>query len=243
MAAPAASRRHDLVASEGRALWQARRHALDIEAQGGSVLLVAYTPGAATVTIGRPGSGTPSSLSFALDPAGCAALTDYLARTSAKTIELFDVARTPDALLDALFAFSASVEIVGVDLWALRGAPTPRLGRARMPGCRSCVACLDDYDASNDAPQRREREARLVRALTAARTVRSLDRLGGAFARRVFGQKAAVLESEAGPAGLNDTLARETGRLGICAYPSWECDRIAVRLARTLASPERIAAS
>jgi hypothetical protein len=210
---------------------------LELEHSGTIALLVVFAASSSSIAFQRVDAGAPVSLRFDLDSVGLAGLADYLARLQVKAVELFDIADAPDALFDALLAIGAPVDLYGIDLWALRGAPAAQTGRCSSPaGSTPCRACLENHSAVTESRSWREREARIARAFAAARNVRSLDRMGSAFAHRLFGERAAeTWEPPQEPASFTALAPRVDDRLGIIApVPSLESDRIAVRLARGL---------
>jgi O-antigen biosynthesis protein len=229
-----------LVAAEPRALWQATRRARELEGSGASAIIVSCLAGGRRVEVRRADSGSPASLDFSLDAAGEAALVAFLNNARAKVVELFDVAHTPDSVIDALLDLDAPLDLFGLDLWTLRGAPAPwTAGCHSLAGPGPCRACVEPSVLSDDTAQRPEREARLARVFTAARSIRSVDRMAAAFAKRVFGAKAEPASEPETEIAPPPTLWRlEPDRIGILApLPSLESDRVATRLARKLARP------
>jgi GT2 family glycosyltransferase len=227
-----------IVASEGRVHWQARQRSRGLHARGEAAVLLLFSPEGDRVELRRAEEGAPASLQFPLDQSGQRRLRTYLRRLKVRAVEIFDAARAPAPLTDALFALGAPTDLFCVDLWAMRGAAAPRFGPCETPlesqPCRSCVA---DYAAKADTSRERERQTKLAQTISAARGVRSVDRMGFAFATRIFGAKAGAPEPEVdetykppSPGSIVDQHV-----LGVLApVASAECDRLLVRLSRKL---------
>lgn len=229
-----------MLASEGRAHWQARRRARDLHRRGEAAILIAFPPDGDRVEFWRAEEGAPASLRFTLDEAGERRLMDYLRRLKVRVVEIFDAARAPDPLMNAVLALGAPIDLFCVDFWSMRAAPAPRRGACAAPlEPQPCSACAADYDAVAGPSRERERQARLARAISAARGVRSIDRMSAAFATRFFGAQAQSPEWDVDEPRLRrrpEELA-DPRVLGVLApLASVECDRLLVRLSRKLAA-------
>ena len=150
-------------------------------------------------------------------------------------MEIFDALTTPDALLDLIISLGAPIDLYCIDLWTLRGASGRRAGPcASLDEFRPCPACVDDAARGVDPRDTRAREGRLARAIAAARSIRSTDRLSAAFARRGFGAKAAPWDEPPTPRSPERFLAGP--RLGVLApFASADNDRLITALGRRLA--------
>ncbi len=234
--APPAGARALLAAAPGRAAWRAERRARETESGGlPAAVILAVAPGARRVELSRPGEGAPATLTFDLDSGGLRRLADYLRSLAAEVVEIFDALSIPETLIDVLIALGTPVELHDVDLWTFRGEPKPRHGScaflAELGPCESCAA---DPDGDPDvAAARKPRDLSAARILAAARAVHSSDRMGAAFAERLFGSKAMAWRREPRPRS-----KRATGeKLGVLApFASAANDRLIARLARRLAS-------
>ena len=150
-------------------------------------------------------------------------------------MEIFDALTMPDALLDLIIGLGAPIDLYCIDLWTLRGASRRRAGPcASLEEFRPCPACVDDAARGLDPRDERAREGRLARAIAAARSIRSTDRLSAAFARRGFGAKAAPWDEPPAPRSPERFFAGR--RLGVFApFASADNDRLIAALGRRLA--------
>ena len=191
--------------------------------------------GGLRIELSRPGGGAPASLGFRLDSTGLRRAAVYLRALAPNRAEIFDALTMPDALLDLIIGLGAPIDLYCVDLWTLRGVSRLRGGPCESPEeARPCPACVDDAARSGDPKDERAREARLARAIAAARSIRSTDRLSAAFARRVFGAKAAPWSEPPAPRAPARVLAGR--RLGVLRpFTSADNDRLVTALGRRLA--------
>jgi GT2 family glycosyltransferase len=228
-----------ILASEGRVLWQARERAKALCARGEASIILAFAPDGDRVDLRRAEEGAPASLTYMLDEPGRERLTIYLSRLNVRAVEMFDAARAPDSLINALFALGAPIDLFCVDLWAMRSGQTARLGACEAPlESQPCGSCVANYGTKSDAAPERARQARLALALSAARSVRSLDAIGAAFAKRIVSAKVQPCEPviDTKPRRPPAASIADPRVLGVLApVASVECERVLVRLSRRLA--------
>ncbi len=219
----------------GRASFMAEARARELAAEpdAPAVVLARVGAGEDRVDFVRAGEGAPKSLSFPLSDPGLARLRAYLGRLRCVGLELFDATGVPARLLMEFSALDAPMHLIAADLQAFRRTPGGRKGacastRDAAP-CEDCLAAFAVSAASQDEDM--ERRVRLALALAKARAIRPLDRMGAAFARRVFGHRAEPFDTPPDP--LWPARAQRGRSLGILApFPSAETDRLLIRLAR-----------
>ena len=222
-----------ILSGPGRAAYMAEARARDLldEAAAPTILTARVVAGEHRVELRRAGPDGPKSLDFPLSEAGLARLRAYLGAAHCLRWELFDATGVPSRLLQAIDALGAPMEVVAADLQAFLGARV-RSARACAAAVDAapCEACLADF--ATPAPSQSEDEDKRIRlalALAMARAVRPLDRMGEAFARRVFGDKALAV----GPAPERVRKASSGGALGVLSpLPSAASQRLLLRLAR-----------
>ena len=227
-----------IMTSEGHVQWLARQRAKEIYGLGQAAIVLGFSPDGFTVQLRRAEEGAPASLSFQLDASGEQRLTAYLRGLDVRVVEIFDAGRAPDRLWNAVSALGAPIDLFCVDLCGWRRPQAQRWGACETPlESNPCERCAETYAPNADASQTSESKARWARALSEARSVRSVDRMGAALARQMFGPKAQPPESE--PDEVREVMLAETLAdphvLGVLApVASVESDRLLVRLSRKL---------
>jgi GT2 family glycosyltransferase len=187
------------------------------------------------------GASGPQSLRFSLAaPAELADLRRYLMAMKVERLEIFDAPALPDALLAELVALETRVEVICADLEWFRGPLTVLEGKCREGELEApCADCDANFRATSGySGEDARRRDRLSLALRRADAVRALDRMGEAFARRVFKGKTVVFDEAARFDGTSGR-ARPGERpvLGVLApVPSAAVDRLVAGLARLLAA-------
>lgn len=192
------------------------------------------------IEIRRQGDGAPRSLRFrAEDSDALAGFRAYLDRLTIRRLEIFDAPAIPEEISGPLIAACDRVELICGDLEWFGRLAAPHLGACEgRDGPGVCEACGGGFAAKENDPEQGPRSRdRLNFALSRVTAVRPLDRVGEAFARRVFKTKALALGDEANRATAAGPGA-DSGNavLGVLApAPSAAADRLLTRLGRLLA--------
>lgn len=146
-------------------------------------------------------SSAPQSLTFSLiEPSALEGLLSYLNSLRALRVEVFDVASLPDALLAAIVALKARMEVICSDLqWFYKIMPPPNdacLTADEEGLCPGCAAMMSQpSEGSSAEPETSLRRIRM--AFARADAFVATDHIGASLVRRLFGPRAAPFETEA----------------------------------------------
>ena len=183
-----------LVSSAGlpRAIAGMRAEQLDA---GVCAIYCTYSPYGRTVELKNKGGETPQSLVFALDrEADVATLRSYIDRLDIRQIELFDYQSIPITLLSQLSQLRTRIDVICANLeWC---SPSFAHCEGPCPGLEpltACDACLfTPMFATSGRTHKSKDQQRIAKALDLVDSIKPLDRMADAFARRAFANRLVV---------------------------------------------------
>ena len=222
-----------IVCAPGRAAFMAEARARDLlgRANAPAILLAKVSAGEDRVEWVRAGPGGPKSLSFPLAEAGLARLRAYLGALHCLEWELFGANGVPSRLLRELGALDAPMYLIAADLEAFLRPPARNASAcAPTPDLAPCQACVAAFATPMSwESEGEDKHVRLALAVSMARAIKPLDRMGEAFALSVFGDKALALD----PLPARARKAPLGRALGVLSpAPSAASQRLLLRLAR-----------
>jgi GT2 family glycosyltransferase len=230
-----------LASGQGASKFLAQMRARDrVALEVGETLIHIIVRGADRVELVGYGSAAPRSLSFSVsEPSGLAEMGLYLSRCEKLRLEIFDASALPGAMLEELLGLGARVELICADLEWFRGALNSFDGPCRdLETGRPCDECNANFLETPVRPEdTTDWRARLGDALNHADAVTPIDRMGEAFARQVFKDKATPLD-RGGKGAIRSPAIRpaESTALGLLApVPLAAIDRLVLRLGRLFA--------
>lgn len=188
-----------MLAGPGTARAQAEARAREMSRGGGApALLGACDAAGSEISLRLQGDGGPRSLGFDVaDDDGRAAFREYLGKLEIARIEVYDAPGIGEAVMEAVFELGARVDLMCADFEWFGRLPIPYFGACENAQARgACSRCgatfVPQSAASEEGAQTRNR---LSVALSRADAIVPLDRMGEAFARRIFKAKATPLRS------------------------------------------------
>ncbi len=229
-----------LASGAGASRVAADRRAAQLSASHSTVVVFSTDRSGRRVAFRREGGGAPQSLGFDLaESGGRDRLVGYLAKLRLQRVELFDAAAVAEPALRALLAAAPIVALsCGALEWlgqALSIFPGPCRAIPGEDFCASCAAAsaARPIESARDIAAR----DRLRLALARADSITSLDRMGEAFAQRVFKGRAKSIERPPALEAKEQPNFAGQRKLGVLLpLPSPATDRLLLRLARTLAT-------